>query len=379
MLTGGIPMLLINTNAFIDGDFRPRTCIRLNDEMITGLGPDLLPFPGEAVCDAGGDYVLPGFVDVHIHGCSGYDTMNGAADVAGMARYLSSCGVAAFLPTTMTASAEATRSALSGISEAMRTRCPGSAFIAGTHMEGPFLAAERCGAQDPSFLRLPSEEMWKEYTGDHSGIVRIVTLAPELAGADDLIRVLAGGGITVSAGHSSASAEELHAAADLGLSHATHLFNAQSPLHHRNPGLPGAALTDARVVCEMICDGIHLHPDTVRLICATKGPSGAIAVTDAMEAAGMPDGQYTLGGQAVTVCDGNARLADGTLAGSVLHMKDAFANLLAWGIPPEQAIPMCTSSPADSVGLTEFGRIRIGNKGCLTRWDAGWRMCEVIR
>lgn len=372
-------MLLINANAFTDSEFRPHTCIRLADEVITDIGSDLRPFPGEKVCDAGGDYILPGFVDVHIHGCAGFDTMNGAGDVTGMARYLASCGVAVFLPTTMTASAEATRLALSGIREAMQRHCPGSAFIAGAHMEGPFLAAERCGAQDPSLLRLPSGEMWNEYTGEYSDVVRLVTLAPELDGADGLIRRLIGQGITVSAGHSSASAEALHDAADLGLSHATHLFNAQPAIHHRNPGLVGAALTDSRVVCEMICDGIHLHPDTVRLICAAKGAASAIAITDAMEAAGMPDGQYTLGGQAVTVCDGSARLTDGTLAGSVLHMKDAFSNLLHWGIPPEQAIPVCTSSPADSVGLTGFGRIRIGNKGCLTRWNAGWELCEVIR
>ena len=371
-------MLLINANAFMDGEFHPHTRLRLENETVTAISPDLSSLPGEQVCDVEDQYVLPGFVDVHIHGCAGHDTMNGMDDLTEMSRYLSSCGVSVWLPTTMTAAVPATRFALQGISEAMHAHVPGAAFIAGAHMEGPFLNPERCGAQDPELLAIPSEEAFTEYSGEYADIVRLVTLAPELPGADSLIRHLRCRGITVSAGHSSASAEMLHQAADAGLSHATHLFNAQPALHHRNPGLVGAALTDGRVICEMICDGIHLHPDTVRLICAAKGPTGAIAVTDAMEAAGMPDGNYSLGGQTVSVCNGSARLADGTLAGSVLRMKDAFRNLLSWGISPELAVPMCTSSPADSVGLKDFGRIRAGSRGCLTCWNSTWTMTRVI-
>lgn len=371
-------MLIIHANAFIDGAFRPDTCIRMENETVMAVAPDLVPAENETVSDVKGQFVLPGFVDVHIHASAGHDTMNGKNDVLGMARYLGSCGVSAFLATTMTASAGDTRSALCGIKNAMREHNPESAFIAGAHMEGPFLAPERCGAQDPALLSEPSEDAFVEYAGDSADIVRMITIAPELPGASGLIRMLTGKGITVSAGHSSATAGELHAAADLGLSHATHLFNAQPALHHRKPGLVGAALTDPRVICEMICDGIHLHPDTVRLICAIKGASGAVAVTDAMEAAGMPDGEYSLGGQAVTVREGSARLADGTLAGSILRMKDAFRNLLSWGIAPEQVIPMCTSTPADSVGLKNFGRIRVGNKGCLTVWTQDWTMNDVL-
>lgn len=371
-------MLLVNANAFYDGHFHPDTRIRLTGETVSAVGPDLSPASCEAILDVEGQYILPGFVDVHIHGSRGHDVMRGRSDVLEMARDLAGWGVSAFLPTTMTASPEATVLALEGISEAMRSHVPGTACVAGAHMEGPFLASERCGAQDPSLLRSPSVQAFMEYAASYTDTVRMVTLAPELPGSASLIRLLAEKGITVSAGHSSATAEMLHTAAGLGLSHATHLFNAQPALHHRAPGLAGAALTDCRVICEMICDGIHLHPDTVRLICSAKGPSGAVAVTDAMEAAGMPDGVYALGGQTVTVRNGSARLADGTLAGSVLRMKDAFRNLLSWGIPPEQAIPMCTSSPADSVGLRDFGRIRAGAKGCLTRWNSDWNMCQVI-
>lgn len=371
-------MLIRNAFAFINNAFCPSTSIRLKQGVIIEIGTGLQPAGNEKVLDADGRYVLPGFVDVHIHGCHGYDTMNGTADVQAMASALIREGVAAFLPTTMTASIDQTRYALSGIRDAMLIQKTDASVILGAHMEGPFLSPDKCGAQDPALLCPPSVDNFDACTRGMADIVRVLTLAPELPGAEELTSFLCKKGICVSAGHTNATAEQTHHFVSLGLTHVTHLFNAQPSLHHRQPGVAGAALTDAHICCEMICDGIHLHPDTVRLICAAKGPCGALAITDSMEAAGMPEGQYTLGGQQVTVREGQARLKDGTLAGSVLQMKTAFRNLLSWGIPPENAIQMCTSTPADSIGVTDFGRIRVGNRGCLTLWDSEWNMIDVV-
>ena len=177
----------------------------------------------------------------------------------------------------------------------------------------------------------------------------------------------------MSIGHTDADAETVHRAADAGADHVTHLFNAQTKLHHRAPGVPGAALSDGRLYCEMICDGIHLHRDTVRLAVLCKGAEKAIAITDAMEAAGMPEGEYTLGGQQVTVRGGEARLRDGTLAGSVLTMPRALENLIhRFGIEPATACRMCTATPAESVGETTCGRILPGAPGILSRWSREW-------
>ena len=371
-------MLIRNALAFFDNSFRPFTDIRLRQNIITEIGTDLQPIGDEEIFDANAQYVLPGFVDVHIHGCHGYDTMKGISDVQAMASALIHEGVAAFLPTTMTASVDQTRYALTGIRDAMSRQKNDVSVILGAHMEGPFLSPDKCGAQDPALLCAPSAVNYHAYTRGLEDTVRLLTLAPELSGAEELVSLLFEKGIFVSAGHTKATAEQTHHFAALGLTHATHLFNAQPSLYHRQPGVVGAALTDSRIYCEMICDGIHLHPDTVRLICAAKGPRGALAITDSMEAAGMPAGQYSLGGQQVIVQDGQARLKDGTLAGSVLQMKTAFKNLLSWGIPPENAVQMCTSTPADSIGVSDFGRIRVGNRGCLTVWDSEWNMADVI-
>jgi N-acetylglucosamine-6-phosphate deacetylase len=222
-------------------------------------------------------------------------------------------------------------------------------------------------------------ETLKQLTGGDLAAVRLITVAPERNGSETFIRQAAAAGIHVSVGHTSATAEDTHRAADWGADHVTHTFNAQTPLHHRNPGVPGAALTDDRLYCEMICDGIHLHRDTVRLLARCKGPERAVAITDAMEAAGLPEGEYALGGQKVFVRNGEARLADGTLAGSVLTMPAALENLIhVFGIRPEDACAMCTCTPADSIGEKTAGRILPGAPAVLTRWSRDWRMTGVL-
>ncbi len=371
-------MLIRNTTAYIDGQFHEHMSVRTLKGVITEVGPALSQKTGEDTLDLNGDFLLPGFVDVHTHAFMGMDVMAGEEAVRHMSRELKKVGVAAFLPTTMSASIEDTKTAVQGIDAAMKRPEPKGSIVLGAHMEAPFLSAHRCGAQVAAHFLPPSMKAWLDMTGEFASAVRIITLAPELNGAEGWIRHIASQGIVVSIGHTDATCEQTHQAADWGATHVTHLFNAQTPLNHREPGVPGAALTDDRLYVEVICDGIHLHPDTIRLTIRAKSREKAVLISDAMEAAGMPEGTYQLGGQTVYVKDGAARLSSGTLAGSTLLMAKGFQNLIRFGIKPEDAAFMATQSPADSIGEKRVGRIMAGAPAILTRWDKGWNMVSVI-
>ena len=366
-------MRIIHANIFDGEQFRTGWQVRVEKGQVTAAGEELPVKKGEEVLDLQGDFLLPGFVDVHIHGCAGADTMRGEEDVRAMSRFLAGNGVAAFCPTTMSADGETTGKVLAGIRRVLERPEEGGARVLGAHMEAPFLSEKHAGAQRAEYFRDPEADWLRKVSGGKTDTVRIITLAPERPGSEEFIRWAAREGIHVSLGHTDADAETVHRAAEWGADHVTHLFNAQTPLHHRAPGVPGAALTDDRLCCEMICDGIHLHPDTVRLTIRCKAEGKAVAITDAMEAAGMPEGTYDLGGQAVTVRDGAARLKDGTLAGSVLTMRQALWNLIhRFGADPGTACRMCTSAPADSVGEPLRGRIAPGAPGILSRWSRDW-------
>lgn len=371
-------MLIANATAYLSGKFLEHSFVRIQGDVIAETGPALFPQPGEEVLDLQGDFLLPGFVDVHIHAFMGMDTMSGEEAVRHMSRELKMGGVAAFLPTTMSAPIQDTKAALQGIAAVMKRPEPQGARVLGAHMEAPFLSPGRCGAQVSAHFMPPSMEAWLEMTGEFAPAVRIITLAPELNGAEGWIRKIASQGIVVSIGHSDATCEQTHQAADWGATHVTHLFNAQTPLHHREPGVPGAALTDDRLYAEVIGDGIHLHPDILRLTLRAKGRERTVLVTDAMEAAGMEDGIYQLGGQQVTVKDGAARLSSGTLAGSTLTMAKGLQNLIRFGIKPEDAVYMATQAPAESIGEKLYGRIAAGAPAVFTRWNKSWSMVSVI-
>jgi len=371
-------MLIRNATAFVGGRFCAGVEVRVHNGRVHEVGQGLSNGLYEDAIDLGGDFLLPGFVEVHIHGYRDHDAMQGEAAVRTMSRDLFRMGVAAFCPTTMSTSVQDTAAAVQGISRVMLQPEHHGARVLGAHMEAPFLAPERCGAQVREHFALPDMERFMALCGGQSEAVRVLTMAPELPGSEAFIRDVTARGVAVSLGHTNATAEQVHLAADWGAKRVTHTFNAQTPLHHREPGVPGAALVDERLYTEMICDGIHLHPDVVRLMVRAKGAAKAVAVTDAMEAAGMPEGQYALGGQAVYVKDGAARLDDGTLAGSVLTMRRAFENLLGWGIAPEDAVLMCTAAPADSVGEKLAGRIIAGAPAPLTRWSRDWQWKGIM-
>lgn len=372
-------MLLINATLLLDGHFTPGMCVRLEHGCITSIAQALSPAAGEAVCDLSGDYLLPGFVDVHIHAYRGQDAMQGERAIRTMSRELYQAGVAAFLPTTMSAPLADTAQAVAGIRAVIAQPEKRGARVLGAHMEAPFLSPDKAGAQRVECLCLPDWATFLAMAGGDASAVRMVTIAPELPGADEFIRRATDACVVISLGHSAATAEQAHHAADLGANHVTHTFNAQPPLHHRQPGLTGAALVDDRLYTEFIADGVHLHGDIIRLLCRAKGAKRAVAITDAMEAAGMPDGEYHLGGQAVTVQGGQARLHDGTLAGSVLTMRQALHNLIhRFGIAPADAVRMCTQTPAESIGEHTVGHMAVGSPAPLTRWSRDWAFISIM-
>lgn len=369
-------MLIQNGTAFVDGRL-VKADVRVVGGRIAEAGA-LSAGPGEDVRDASGCYVLPGFVDIHIHAFAGADCMRGEENVRRMSRALLDTGVAAFVPTTMSAWPGETYEALRGIQAVMERPEPRGAAVLGAHMEAPFLSPAYKGAQLGECLRSPSVEAYMEMVRGLS-CVKMMTLAPELPGALNLIAYLKGLGVVTCAAHSGATAADIHEAANAGLTQITHLFNAQTPLHHREPGVPGAGLADERILVQVIADGIHLHPDVLRIAALCKGAKGMALISDSMEAAGLPDGQYDLGGQAVFVKDGAARLQNGVLAGSTLKLHQAVRNMITLArIPPETVIPMATSTPADSVGAKGYGRIEPGAAGVLALMDAGWNLCGVV-
>lgn len=372
-------MLMINAKAYLDGAFVYPTCVRIAQGMVQAVSSELSALPGEEVLDLGGDYLLPGFVDVHIHGYRAHDTMEGEASIRSMSRDLYEQGVAAFLPTTMSDSPANTLLAVDGARGVMAIPEPRGAKVLGVHMEAPFLTKEKAGAQRKRYFCDPSMERMMAMCGGRLDGVKMITLAPERKGAEDFIRAMMAAGVTVSLGHTVADAELTHQAADWGATHVTHTFNAQQPLNHRKPGMPGAALTDDRLYCEVIADGVHLHRDTIRLLVRAKGAQKAVAITDAMEAAGVPEGRYALGGYRVEVKNGEARLMNGTLAGSVLTLRKALENLIhRFDIAPEDAVRMCTQTPAESIGEPLAGRIIPGAPLPLTRWSAQWQMKGIV-
>lgn len=350
---------------FIEAD------VAVANGRIAGIGRHL---EGDVLSVEG--YLVPGLIDEHIHGIHGCDTMSGAQDVAQMARCVVQHGVTTFLPTTMNAPVEETHAAVQGVKDAMLAAGPG-ADIAGVHMEGPFLSEKYKGAQDARANQLPSMENFQRLTDGTQEIVRLMTLAPELPGAEAFIRAAAAQGIRISAGHSDASYETMESALDWGLSQITHLFNGMNPLHHRAPGVPCAALTLEGLNIQMISDGIHLHPAAVKL--AVRSGARILLITDAMESADMPDGEYSLGGQQVFVRNGEARLAQGNLAGSTLTLERAVRNVMRFaGITLSQAVQMATANVADALGLCDRGRIRTGLRADLCLLDRNLEVAKTM-
>jgi len=305
--------------------------------------------PGVERIDATELFLTPGFIDLQINGAFGHDFTADPSSIWPVAELLPRYGVTAFLPTIITSPQETVAAAQQIISQVPAAGGRG-AIPLGLHIEGPFLNPQKVGAHNPALLRSPDLAAIRDWSPERG--VRLVTLAPELPGAMDLVRVLLEQGVTISAGHSTATFEEAKAGFDAGMRYGTHLFNAMLPLYHRSPGLAGALLTDERPTVGMIVDGIHIHPSMVRLAWQALGPRRLNLVTDAMAALGMAPGTYRLADSNVVVDRSSARLADGTLAGSILSLDGALRNLMDFvNCPLAQALPTVTSTAADVLGL----------------------------
>jgi len=273
------------------------------------------------IIDVSGLYIAPGLIDVHIHGSGGKDTMEGSDEaLKTISTAVAKNGVTSFLATTMTVDMDSIKKALTQIRNSMQAGMPGAQLL-GAHMEGPFIAEKYKGAQAAKYILAPG---W-EHVEPFKDIIRIVTLAPEVEGAAELIKQLKENHIIASIGHTAATYEEAMKGIDAGATHCTHLFNAMSGIHHRNAGTAVAALA-SDITCELIADTIHVHPGLFEMLKKTKGADRLALITDCMEAGGMPDGTYALGGQPVIVKGSEARLEDGTLAGSVLKLNLALRN-----------------------------------------------------
>ncbi len=317
------------------------------------------------VIDCGGKRIVPGLFDIHSHGCLGHDTMDGTAEsMDAMCRYLFSQGITSWLPTTMTMSYEQIRQVTGSIPKAVED----AASVVGYHLEGPFLSSKYAGAQDPVWLKLPDSDFLASVS--HAAMV---TVAPELEGAMDMIKQT---NAVVALGHSEADYDTAMNAFGVGAKCLTHTFNAMKPIHHRAPGMIGAAL-DAGGYVQLICDGIHIHPAVVRMLYRMFGAERMVLISDSMSATGLPDGQYELGGQDVFVKGGEARLADGTLAGSTVNLAQCVVRAMNFGIPPVDAYRMASETPAKLMGVKK-GEIAVGYDAEFLLLDDAWQITRVI-
>ena len=360
-------MLLIHAK-YLDEDFRlVQGDIEIEDGKILRVGKDLPRKEEDLAVDCAGSYtVVPGFVDVHIHGCAGADTCDATREaLEAMAAFLLAHGVTSFCPTTMTTSRETIQAALLAAKDMMDHPMEGGARVVGVNMEGPFIAKERKGAQKEEDILPPDFPLFQQFYEESGGIVRLVDVAPEQPGGLEFVEK-ASQLCTVSIAHTTADYDQAKAAFDKGVTHATHLFNAMSGLHHRKPGVVGAVFDDSRVRGELICDGFHIHPAVLRAAFRLLGDR-ALIVSDSMRANGMPEGEaFDLGGQMVTVHQGKALLPDGTIAGSVTNLHQEIKNLVSFGVPFEQAVKAATLIPARAIGLDgEIGSIAPGKRADL--------------
>jgi N-acetylglucosamine-6-phosphate deacetylase len=322
---------------------------------------------GCRVVDFGDGILAPGLIDIHIHGGAGRDVMEQARDaLPSVERLLARHGVSSYFPTTVTAPLDATLSALQRLADAIeqaeRDQTAGElrARPLGIHLEGPFLSHSRRGVHPPENLLAPDPVILEKFWQASRGRIRLLTIAPELPGAPQVIEQAVSRGVCVSLGHSDADLESTRAAVAAGARHATHTFNAMRPLAHRDPGILGEVLTDPRVSADIIADGVHVDPAVVQLFLKAKGPDAAVLITDATAATGMPDGRYPLGPFEIEVREGRC-LSNGKLAGSVLTLDHAVRNVMKfahWDL--QQAVRLATLNPARVAGLATRGTLKAG-------------------
>jgi len=374
-------LLVTGARVLTPGGEWPRGWILVEGRRIGAMGqgdppPDTAA--GADVLAADGLVAMPGFIDLHVHGAVGVDVMDADPEgLARMARFFGGHGVTAWLPATMTATGPDTERAIEAVAAAAGP-VDGGATILGAYLEGPYLNAARAGAQDAALIRPADPAEAARLLGP--GVARVLVLAPEIERNRWLIAEATTRGLTVSAGHTDATYDQaLQAVAD-GVRHVTHAFNAMRPLGHREPGMLGAALVTPELRCELVADNVHVHPAAMRLLLQAKGPGGVVLVSDAVRATGLPDGAYMVGDQTAFAMDGAIRLADGTLAGSVLTLDRALHNLqAATGRPLAELWPVASRNAAQAIGVDDRkGSLQPGKDADLVLLDPALRAVVTV-
>ena len=369
---------LKNVTAYVAGKGLVKTDIAFEDGKIVAIGKlDNV----EPIFDTDG-VVLPGFIDEHIHGAGGADAMDGTEDaLQTISEYVAKEGTTGFLATTMTQSPENIGKALKNVKTVREKGEYKGAEVLGVHLEGPFISPKHVGAQPLEYVAKPAPETFDKYNEISGGNIKVVTLAPEVEGGLDLVKHLAKIGVVASIGHTGAKFSDVEAAVAAGATNVTHTYNAQTPLHHREAGVVGAAMLIDELNCEMICDTIHVSVPAIKIFVKNKPHDKFTLITDAMRAKGMPDGLSELGGQQVFVKNGEARLSDGTLAGSVLKMNVAVKNLVEKvGVSLTEAVDFASANPAKNLGLyDERGSIEVGKRADFAVMDKDYNiLCTVV-
>jgi N-acetylglucosamine-6-phosphate deacetylase len=384
-------IVLRGGDVVVPGRIQARSSVMLHEGRIGAIEPGAVAPAGATIVDATDCFVVPGFIDVHVHGIAGHDTLDGDDAVARIAAALPRYGVTAFCPTTVACGPEDLQLFLDQVRVARGRRLPDAARVLPAHLESNFINPEFRGAQPLRCLRTLDEHRgavaWP-FTGSEilelierwPADIGIVTLAPELPGALDLVRSLTAAGHIVSLGHSGADFDTAVAAIEAGARQATHLFNRMTPIAHREPGLAGAVLARHELAAELICDGYHVHPAMCGVAIAAKGVSRMMAISDGTSGSAQPVGSTgTLGGQTIHVRDNAAFLDDGTLAGSTLTMDRAFRNLVTrMKQSIQDAAVMCSTSPADQLGLANHGRIAEGATADVVVLDRNFNVVRTF-
>ncbi len=370
-----------NVKAYVEDKGIVTVSIGIENGKIAYIGEDdskiteVLPFTD-------GQVVLPGFIDEHIHGAMGADAMDGTVEaLSTIANAVASEGTTGFLATTMTQSPENIMKAMGAVKEYMAADKTEGAKVLGIHLEGPFISTKHIGAQPLEYVAQPSTEVFDKYNEASGNAIKIVSLAPEVEGADELIRHMTKKGVVASSGHTDAGYKDIEKAIEIGLSNVTHTYNAQKGLHHRDVGTVGSAMLFDSLNCEAICDLIHLSAPAIKLLYKNKPADKFTLITDSMRAKHLPDGLSELGGQEVIVKDGEARLRNGALAGSILKMNVAVKNLvLTVGVPFVKAVDCATINPAKNLGLDDkIGSISVGKNADFTVLDGEFNVMLTVR
>ena len=369
-------MILKNADIYDENFNLIKADIKINGEKITEIGDEL---SGDSV-DLLDYMILPGLIDIHIHGRAGADTGDATPEaLSTMSESLVKKGITSFCPTSMTLSFEELSKIFQNVKE-MKNKVPG-AYIHGINMEGPYIAMSKKGAQNAAYVRNPDKDEFKKLYDGCDGNIKIVDIAPECDGGEEFIKEVQPY-CPVSIAHTAADYDDAIKAFELGVRHITHLYNAQSGLSHRAPGVVGAVFDRAKkdgIRAEIICDGFHIHPAALRIAFENLGEDGSIIISDSMRAAGHFDGEYDLGGQTVYVKNGKALLSDGTIAASTSNVFDELKNVISYGIPIKQAIKSATINPAKAIRVDDqTGSIKVGKYADILAVDKDFNIKLVM-